>query len=188
MDPTIKTAIAGLLLLLALTCGIAFIQIPSRGGGDPQPEEIPIPTLTTKPPVPSTPVPILSPIIPQATPTPPIYGSIDSMDASQLALGKPSYAYITITNTGTALITKERVEITAGRDFGFPLEYQSRVMIQEFHDQVEPGSSTILQGIFNLPRYEGFISLEGVYTVTIKVYVNDWYPVGEWKGEVYLKG
>jgi hypothetical protein len=186
MDPTIKTAIAGLLLLLALTSGIAFIQIPSRGGGDPQPEEIPIPTLTTQPPVSSTPVPTLSPIT--ATPTPTVYGSIDSVDASQLTLGKPSYAYITITNTGTALITKERVEIIAGRDFGFPLGYQSRVMIQEFHDQVEPGSSTILQGVFNLPRYEGFISLEGVYTVTIKVYVNDWYPVGEWRGEVYLKG
>ena len=114
--------------------------------------------------------------------------SIDTVDTSKLVLGRISYAYVTVTNTGTVPITKTRIEITAGRDFGFPIGFQSRSSVQELYDHIGPGETHILANSFNLPRYEGIVSLEGLYQVTVKVYANDAYYIGEWKGEVFLRG
>ena len=178
MDNATKSALTGLFLLFALIGIMMFLPSP----GSP-------PSVT--PPLPTTAPPVSPPVTetaPSTSPLIPVYARIDIVDTSKLALGRVSYAYVTITNTGTVPITKTRIEITAGRDFGFPIGYQSRSSIQELYDRIGPGETHILTNSFNLPRYEGIISLEGLYQVTVRVYTNDWYYIGEWRGEVYLRG
>jgi hypothetical protein len=191
MDPTTRSVLAGLfVLLLIIFGGIAFTQTPpvsDNRNGTPPVSPLTTTTTTTLPaPVGSVPTPSFPPS-PATTPDT-VHARIDKVDPSQLALGKISYAYVTITNTGTVPITKIRIEITAGRDFGFPLGYQSRFMIHELYDHIEPNDTRILKDEFNLPLYEGIIPLEGLYEISMRVYANDYYDIGEWQGEVYLKG
>ena len=78
------------------------------------------------------------------------------------------------------------MEITAGRDFGFPIGYQSRVFVRDMYEEIVKDSTRTLRGEFDLPLYEGPVSLEGVYSVTMKVYVNDGHYIGCWRGDVFL--
>ncbi|MDD1677905.1 MAG: hypothetical protein LUO93_01815 [Methanomicrobiales archaeon] len=191
MDPTIRSALAGFIFLILIIIGTMLIPSPSGSlpdGASPTPTVITLVasrTTTIPGPTPSgspqatTPVPATTAVV---------QAHLDSVDASQLELGRTSYAYITLSNTGTVPITKIRTEISAGKDFGFPLGYQSRDFIHELYDRIEPGETRTLRDEFDLPLSEGIISLEGLYQVTIRIYANDWYYVGAWQGEVYLKG
>jgi hypothetical protein len=187
VNRTLHTALTGLILLILTVGGTLMLPSPTASGqsrgvpvsltGASTPSVLPVPTTLS----PSVTVPVT--IAPET-----VQARIDSVDAAQLALGRSSYAYVTLTNTGIVPITKIRIEITAGRDFGFPLGYQSRFMIHELFDAIEPGETHTLADQFDLPLSEGIIPLEGRYTVTMHLYANDWYLIGQWQGEVYLKG
>lgn len=114
-----------------------------------------------------------------------IEARIDKVNTDELKLGRVSYAYITITNTGNIPITKERIEIIAGRDFGFPIGYQSRILVQDFSDEIGLNHATILKKEFSLPTYESFVYLGGIYDVSMRIYANDNY-VDDWEGKVPL--
>jgi hypothetical protein len=191
MDRTLQSALAGLFILIVIILGTTAIP-PTSGssvnGVSTTPTVIPnLPTVTTRLPA-TTGLPRTTPISTVTSVPETVHARIDNVDASDLALGRISYAYVTLTNTGTISITKLRIEITAGRDFGFPIGYQSRFMIHELYDVIGPGDTRTLKDAFNLPLYEGIIPLEGLYTVHMKLYANDYYYIGEWQGEVYLKG
>jgi len=112
---------------------------------------------------------------------------IEQVDTHDLRLGKASVARITIRNAGDLPIIKVRITLTAGRDFGFPLGYQSRTVSQEFTLEIPPGESRIIEKQGDLPRKVGPISLVGLYEVTVRVYANDVSTrLDEWKGEVSL--
>jgi hypothetical protein len=189
MENRIKILIACFAVLLAVTAGITAFYAHSGTDnnedplrGDPPPTTLPLQR---------TPSPALThtTFAPAVTPHGGmniIQANIDAVNTNNLKLGEPSSAYVTITNTGDNLITKERIEISAGKDFGFLIGYRSRTFIQEFFEVIEPGDTRVIEGLFNLPQYEGVIPLEGVYDVTIKVYANDWYHIGDWNGEVFL--
>jgi hypothetical protein len=188
MDEAIKKGLAGL-LLLCLIVGSAIILSPpvSSQKGSPSSPSMTTTTPVVRPTSPGSPHTVLPSSSITETPAP-VLGRIDSVDTSNLGLGRTTYAYITLTNTGTVPITKVRTEITAGRDFGFPIGYQSRFFVQELYDRIEPGDTATLRQSFDLPLYEGIIPLEGTYEVTVKVFANDWYNLGEWSGQVYLSG
>jgi di/tricarboxylate transporter len=135
--------------------------------------------------------PSLSP--PSITPTPtsptPAAGSIAArivqVNATGLKLGTTSYAYIILANTGNIPITTEHVVTTAGRDFGFPLGYQSQSFTQDFNNLIEPGYSSELIEQFNFPVYDSGVYLGGAYNVSIQVYANGIF-IDQWAGEVSL--
>jgi hypothetical protein len=187
MDDAIKKGLAGLFLLCVIIGGAIVLSPPAssqKGSAPSSSMTTAISTLRpTSPASPHTLVPT-----PTATLTPTAQGRIDSVDTSNLGLGRITYAYITLTNTGAVPITKIRTEITAGRDFGFPIGFQSRFFVQELYDRIEPGDTATVRQTFDLPLYEGIIPLQGTYTVTVQVYANDWYFLGAWEGEVYLSG
>jgi hypothetical protein len=189
MDRDLQSALTGLILLFVIIGGTLILPSPPTSG---QSGATPASAMgATTPgvlPVPTTLLPSVSPAPAVTTAPESVQARIDAVDASQLALGRISYAYVTLTNTGTAPITRTRIEVTAGRDFGFPLGYQSRFMIHELYDRIEPGENRTLADQFDLPLYEGIIPLEGSYEVTVKVFVNDFSYAGEWQGEVYLRG
>ena len=97
---------------------------------------------------------------------------IVEIDTSHLKLGKRSYAYLTLKNTGTKTIKTEKVEIVAGRDFGWPAGYQEQTETFDYDKEIESGESEMLQQRFDLPEKISGYSLKGDYDVTIKVWVN----------------
>jgi hypothetical protein len=193
MDSTTKSTLAGFLLLAAFIIGCILLSPPAASvppGGTTSPTLTPT-TLPTTPDLTRATPDLTRTVAPTSTPTltsGQVQARIVSVDISQLGLGRTTYAYITLINTGTVPIIKERTEITAGRDFGFPLGYQSRFFVQELYDRVEPGEAVTLRQSFDLPLYEGIVPLEGLYQVVMRLYANDYYFIGEWTGEVYLKG
>ncbi len=185
MNHTTQTILAGLGLLIFLI--LIPLAIPPPPGASPDG----LPPTTSLPIPPTTlPIPIGSGTS-ATTPVPspaPVRGQIEEVDTHDLALGRPSFAYVTLTNTGTLPITKVRIDITAGRDFGFPVGYQAKRMVHELYEVIEPGDTRTLADQFDLPLYEGIIPLEGLYEVTMRIYANDDYLIGTWQGEVYLRG
>jgi|GEM_PF-5963955 len=193
MDSHIKILAVCLAFVLVVVIGIAFMQFNTNSEKVNDRTEQSLPLIenasreypTTVAPRASSPFTV-PPIVTEIEDAKKISARITEVDTNQLKLGQQSYAYITISNTGNVPITKERIEVTAGKDFGFLLGYQSKTYIQEFNYDIEPGSTSRLENQFNLPLYEGFISLEGLYDVTVTVYVNNWYDIGEWTGQVTL--
>ncbi len=182
MDRTLTSAIIGLILLVSIVIATSLLPAPLISAPFPLVTVSPTPRIT---PVPFSPTPAPSRSISTLAP---VQGRIDSVDTTTLALGRISYAYVTLTNTGTVPITKILIDVTAGRDFGFPLGYQTQRMIHEIPANIAPGETRTLADQFDLPLYEGIIPLEGLYSVTMDIYANDGYFLGEWSGEVYLKG
>jgi hypothetical protein len=191
MDHTLQTALAGFLLLI-LIIGLSVLILPPSGshsGGIP-PSQTVLPTVlsVTMTVLPTyTGLPSPTPALTVTTVPEIVQVRIDNVNTSDLALGRTSYAYITLTNTGTVPVTIERIEILIQRDFGFPLGNQSRSFVHELYDRIGPGETRTLRDEFDLPLYEGTISLEGLYEVSMTVYVNDSFYIGEWQGEVYLE-
>ncbi len=184
MDRTLTSAIIGMILLVSMVIATSLLPAPVISA------PAPLPPVTVSPTPRITPVPF-SPTLtpPRSISTPaPVQGSIDSIDTTTLALGRISYAYVTLTNTGTVPITKILIDVTAGRDFGFPLGYQTQRMIHEIPTDIAQEETRTLADQFDLPLYEGIIPLEGLYSVTMDIYANGGYFLGEWSGEVYLKG
>ena len=113
---------------------------------------------------------------------------VKSVDTSQLKLGSPSDATITIFNNGNETVTKETVVMTATLvkldDWKIsPFlktisdEEKTETYTLEFDDRIESGESCALCAEFNLPaKVEtkiGKVSIAGTYHVVIKVYAND---------------
>ena len=113
---------------------------------------------------------------------------VKSFDTSQLKLGVPSDATITIFNNGTETVTKETIIMTATLvkldDWKIsPFlrtisdEDKTETYTIEFDEQIECGESCALCAKFNLPdkvEMKGRkISIAGTYHVVIKAYTND---------------
>jgi hypothetical protein len=193
MDTSRKIIIAGLFLIFIIGGAIIFGSLNTSKNDNHQDKVTPYPTLignnASISGIPTeSPGKVLnqSPSVTKTARTNTIHARIDAVDTSHLALGKPSSAYITITNTGDIPITKERIEITAGKNFGPLIGYQSQIFIQEFHSAIKPGNSSVLEEQFNFPSTEAFVSLEGTYDVTVRVYANDWYHLDDWTGKISL--
>lgn len=108
---------------------------------------------------------------------------IGDMDYRSLRLGKPSNARIEIINDGTEIITKERIEVTAGKSFFGVYKEMSKTF--EYNDIVNPNENRWFVQQFNLPTTQSGFSLTGNYDITVIVYVNDKY-LNTWKGNVPL--
>ena len=119
---------------------------------------------------------------------PPQRPYVESIDTSQLKLGVPSDATITIFNNGNETVTKEKIIMTATAvkmdDWKVNLGMKSMSAEEktdeytlEFDDRIESGESHELCAEFNLPaKVEttiGKVSIAGTYHVVIKVYAND---------------
>ena len=119
---------------------------------------------------------------------PPERPYVKSIDTSQLKLGVPSDATITIFNNGNETVTKEKIVMTATLvkldDWKIsPFlrtisnEDKTETFTLEFDDRIESGESCALCAEFNLPAKVEMkgrkISIAGTYHVTIKVYAND---------------
>ncbi|MEA3324975.1 MAG: hypothetical protein U9Q37_07545 [Euryarchaeota archaeon] len=119
---------------------------------------------------------------------PPERPYVKSIDTSQLKLGVPSDATITICNNGNEAVTKEKIVLTATAvkmdDWktnigmkGVSAEDKTEEYTLEFDDRIESGASHELCAEFNLPaKVEtkiGKVSIAGTYHVVIKVYAND---------------
>ncbi len=113
---------------------------------------------------------------------------VKSVDTSQLKLGSPSDATITIFNNGNETVTKETVVMTATLvkldDWKIsPFlrtvsdEDKTETYTVKFDEQIESGESSALCAKFDLPdkvEMKGQkISIAGTYNVVIKVYAND---------------
>ncbi len=113
---------------------------------------------------------------------------VESVDTSQLKLGVPSDATITIFNNGNETVTKEKIVMTATAvkmdDWKVNLgmksmsaEEKTETYTLEFNDRIESGESCALCVEFNLPaKVEtkiGKVSIAGTYHMMIKVYAND---------------
>jgi hypothetical protein len=94
------------------------------------------------------------------------------IDTDYLKLGTRSYAYITLKNTGNETIKTVKVEIIAGRDFDWPVGYQTMTETFEYSVGIKYSESETLQQRFDLPTKMSGVSLIGTYDVTIKVWVN----------------
>jgi len=129
---------------------------------------------------------------------PPQRPFVESFDTSQLKLGVPSDAAITICNNGSEIVTKEKIVMTATLvkldDWKTNLGMKSRSAEEktktytiEFDERIGIGESHELRAKFNLPaKVEtkiGEVSIAGTYHVVIKVYAND-----ELIGEKILSG
>jgi len=125
---------------------------------------------------------------PTAKWVPPERPYVKSVDTSQLKLGVPSDATITIFNNGNEPVTKEKIVLTATAvkmdDWKVNLgmksmsaEEKTEKYTLEFDDRIESGESGALCAEFNLPaKVEtkiGKVSIAGTYHVVIKVYAND---------------
>lgn len=98
---------------------------------------------------------------------------IVEIDTDHLKLGKSNNAYITLKNTGTETITTEKVEVVAGRDFGWPVGYKEQT--ETFEDDVEimPWESGTLEQAVPLPATHPMVgSLDGNYDVRVRIWVN----------------
>ncbi len=152
--------IAAIIIILAIVCSV-FGCI----GGDKPSEQRP-----TKPWV------------------PPQRPFVESVDTSQLKLGVPSDATITIFNNGSEIVTKEKIVMTATLvkldDWKTNLGMKSRsdeekteTYTIEFDERIGIGESRELCAEFNLPaKVEtkiGKVSIAGTYHVVIEVYAND---------------
>ena len=152
--------IAAIIIILAIVCSV-FGCI----GGDKPSEQRP-----TKPWV------------------PPQRPFVESVDTSQLKLGVPSDATITIFNNGSEIVTKEKIVMTATlvklEDWKTNLGMKSRsdeekteTYTIEFDERIGIGESRELCAEFNLPaKVEtkiGKVSIAGTYHVVIEVYAND---------------
>ncbi len=119
---------------------------------------------------------------------PPERPYVKSVDTSQLKLGVPSDATITICNNGSEIVTKEKIILTATAvkmdDWKVNLgmksmsaEEKTEEYTLEFDDRIDSGESRELCAEFNLPaKVEtkiGKVSIAGTYHVVIKVYAND---------------
>jgi len=119
---------------------------------------------------------------------PPERAYVESVDTSQLKLGVPSDATITIVNNGSETVTKEKIVMTATAvkmdDWKVNLgmksmsaEEKTKEYILEFNDRIERGGSRELCAEFNLPEKVEVkgrkVSIAGTYHVVIKVYAND---------------
>ncbi len=119
---------------------------------------------------------------------PPERAYVESVDTSQLKLGVPSDATITIFNNGSETVTKEKIIMTATAvkmdDWKVNLgmksmsaEDKTETYTLEFDERIESGESRELCAEFNLPaKVEmkiGKVSIAGTYRVVIKVYAND---------------
>ncbi|NOQ28507.1 MAG: hypothetical protein GQ566_00195 [Methanosarcinales archaeon] len=113
---------------------------------------------------------------------------VESVDTSQLKLGVPSDATITIFNNGSETVTKEKIVMTATlvklddwkTNLGMKrvsAEEKTETYTLEFNDRIESGESRELRAEFNLPaKVEtkiGKVSIAGTYHAVIKVYAND---------------
>jgi len=125
---------------------------------------------------------------PTAPWVPPERPYVESVDTSQLKLGVPSDATITIFNNGNETVTKEKIVMTATAvkmdDWKVNLgmksmsaEEKTETYTLEFNDRIESGESRGLCAEFNLPaKVEtkiGKVSIAGTYHVVLKVYAND---------------
>jgi len=81
-------------------------------------------------------------------------------------------------------ITRERVEVTAGKSFPI-VGYKEQSKTFESQDPIEPGINRWLIQVFSLPATNSGFSLTGNYDVTITVYANNKF-VEIWRGKVYL--
>ena len=119
---------------------------------------------------------------------PPERAYVESIDTSQLKLGVPSDATITIFNNGSEIVTKEKIVMTATAvkmddwkvNIGMKsmsAEEKTKEYALEFDDRIESGESRELCAEFNLPaKVEteiGKVSIAGTYNVVIKVYANN---------------
>lgn len=119
---------------------------------------------------------------------PPERPYVKSIDISQLKLGVPSDATITIVNNGSETVTKEKIVMTATAvkmddwkvDLGMKsmsAEEKTETYTLEFDERIESGESRELCAEFNLPaKVEtkiGKVSIAGTYRVVIKVYANN---------------
>jgi len=109
---------------------------------------------------------------------------IGGMDYGNLRLGKPSNARIEIINDGTEIITKERIEVTAGKSFSI-VGYKEMSQTFEYNDIVNPNENRWFVQQFNLPTTQSGFSLKGNYDITVIVYVNNKY-LNTWKGNIPL--
>nr|QNO42553.1 hypothetical protein MMHALIEK_00028 [Methanosarcinales archaeon ANME-2c ERB4] len=122
------------------------------------------------------------------------------VDTSQMKLGVPSDATITIFNNGNEIVTKEKIVMTATAvkmdDWKVNLgmksmsaEEKTETYTLEFDEQIESGESCALCAEFNLPaKVEtkiGKVSIAGTYHVVIKVYANN-VQIGEKIMDVHL--
>ncbi len=113
---------------------------------------------------------------------------VKSVDTSQLKLGVPSDATITIFNNGNETVTSEKIIMTATAvkmdDWKVNLgmksmsaEEKTEAYTLEFNDRIESGESHELCAEFNLPAKVkteiGEVSIAGTYHVVIKVYANN---------------
>ena len=126
---------------------------------------------------------------PTAPWVPPERPYVESIDTSQLKLGVPSDATITIFNNGNETVTKEKIVMTATlvklddwkANLGvkrISAEDRTETYTLEFDDRIESGESRELCAEFNLPEAVekeiiGKVSIAGTYHVVIKVYAND---------------
>ncbi len=187
MNRTTQNILAGLGLLIFLIMIPLVIPPPSGTAPEGLPPTTSLPISLSTLPIPTTSATSITTTDPSSASSL-VRGQIVEVDTRDLALGRTSFAYVTLTNTGMLPITKVRIEITAGRDFGFPLGYQSQQMIHELDEVIEPGDTRTLADQFDLPLNEGIIPLEGLYEVSMRIYANDNYLIGSWQGEVYLRG
>ncbi|MEA1895918.1 MAG: hypothetical protein U9N36_12150 [Euryarchaeota archaeon] len=119
---------------------------------------------------------------------PPQRPYVKSIDTSQLKLGVPSDATITIFNNGNETVTKEKIIMTATAvkmdDWKANLgiksmsaEKKTEEYTIEFDDRIEGGELHELCAEFNLPakvEWKGQkVSIAGTYHVVVKVYAND---------------
>ncbi|NOQ33303.1 MAG: hypothetical protein GQ567_03770 [Methanosarcinales archaeon] len=114
---------------------------------------------------------------------------VESVGTSQLKLGVPSDATITIFNNGNETVTKEKIVMTATlvklddwkTNLGvkrISAEDRTETYTLEFDERIESGESRELCAEFNLPatvekEIIGKVSIAGTYHVVIKVYAND---------------
>ncbi len=119
---------------------------------------------------------------------PPQRPYVESIDTSQLKLGVPSDATITIFNNGSETVTKEKIVMTATlvklddwkTNIGvksMSAEEKTETYTLELDERIDIGESRELRAKFNLPaKVEtkiGKVSIAGTYRVVIKVYAND---------------
>ncbi|MEA1906251.1 MAG: hypothetical protein U9N12_04760, partial [Euryarchaeota archaeon] len=115
---------------------------------------------------------------------PPEKPYVKSIDTSELKLGEPSKATITIFNNGDAAVTKERIIMTAtavkldNRLANMALKTKSEEDKTEtyemsFTETIGGGESCTLCAVFNLPAKVSGVSIAGIYHSTIEVYADD---------------
>ena len=119
---------------------------------------------------------------------PPQRPYVESVDTSQLKLGVPSDATITIFNNGNETVTKEKIVMTATlvklddwkTNIGvksMSAEEKTETYTLEFDERIDSGESHELRAKFNLPaKVEtkiGKVSISGTYHVAVKVYANN---------------